>query len=486
MITNQPVNNHDDMRTVTDNILRDAGLSIEDSGGKVTFAGKEPVRKTVMKAGASAACVLAANAVAEAAIWKERTGEGQDIHVDLRKAWIEQSPWQRDAIPYTLINGVSKMFNLNMFGTGAPLTPTRDGRWMIMSPLYPSQEHKILNLLNSGPAEDQLRQATIKRDALEMEAMAQEVQVPFHMVRTKEEFEASEHWEAHSTTPLIHVEKIGESDPIPLPQGERPLSGLRALCMVHAVAGPSCPRALAAQGAECLNLNMPDWVEFGNFFFQADTGLRQAYLDARKPENRKQVYKLIEDADVFVDNLRPGVVDKEGYSAEALAERKPGIIAVSVKLNTHTGPWSLWPGFDINAAGIVGVYTAEGTPDQPMLPQQVNVICDIMTGYLGAIGVKAALLRRAKEGGSYSVRVSLSQCVSYILSLGLNDKAMLDDLENLGEEHQIMKPNLVTGMTPFGEYTRAGSQVEGMKTPQYWDDPMLYVPGSCKPEWTTT
>ncbi len=486
MITQQTVNNHDDMRTVTDNILRDAGLSIKDSGGKVTFAGMEPVRKTVMKAAPSASCVLAANAVAEAAIWKERTGEGQDIHIDLRKAWIEQSPWQRDAIPYTTINGVSKMFNLNMFGTGAPLVPTRDGRWMIMCPLYPPQEHKILNLLNCGPAEDQLKQATIKRDSNELEAQAAEMQVPFHIVRTEEEFKASEHWEAHSQTPLIHIEKIADSEPEPLPQGKRPLSGLRVLSFVHAVAGPSCPRTLAAQGAECLNLNMPDWVEFGNFFFQADTGLRQAYLDARKPGNRKQVYGLIKDADVFVDNLRPGVADKEGYSAEALAERRPGIISVSVKLNTHTGPWSLWPGFDINAAGIVGLYTAEGTPDQPMLPQQVNVVCDIMTGYLGAIGAKAALLRRAKEGGSYSVRVSLAQCVSYIMSLGLNDKAMLGELESLGAEHQIMKPNLVTGMTPFGEYTRAGSQVEMSKTPQDWDDPMLYVPGSCLPEWTTT
>ena len=111
MNTNQPVNNHDDMRKVTDNVLRDAGLTIEDSGGKVTFAGKEPVRKTVMKAGASAAIILAANAVADAAIWKERTGKGQDIHVDLRKAWIEQSPWQADALPYTLMSGIPKMFN---------------------------------------------------------------------------------------------------------------------------------------------------------------------------------------------------------------------------------------------------------------------------------------------------------------------------------------------------------------------------------------
>ena len=106
MITDQPVNSHEDMHKVADNILRDAGMTIEDSGGKVTFAGKEPVRKTVIKAGATAGCVLAANAVADAAVWKERTGEGQDIHFDLRKAWNEQSPLQKDSLNYTMINSV--------------------------------------------------------------------------------------------------------------------------------------------------------------------------------------------------------------------------------------------------------------------------------------------------------------------------------------------------------------------------------------------
>jgi crotonobetainyl-CoA:carnitine CoA-transferase CaiB-like acyl-CoA transferase len=139
----------------------------------------------------------------------------------------------------------------------------------------------------------------------------------------------------------------------------------------------------------------------------------------------------------------------------------------------------------VNAAGICGLYTAEGTPDQPLLPQQVNVICDIMTGYLGAIGVKAALLRRAKEGGSYSVRISLTQCVQFIMSLGLNDKKVIENLEDLGPEHQIMKPNLITGQTAFGEVTKPGSQVEMSKTPQSWNDPILHVPGSCKAEWLT-
>ncbi|MFA9476228.1 MAG: CoA transferase, partial [Filomicrobium sp.] len=375
MILDQVVTTHDDMHKVADDMLREVGMRIGDCGGSVTFAGMEPVRKTVIKAGAAPAIILASNAVAEAAIWRERTGEGQDIHVDLRKAWIEQSPWQLDAVPYTLVNGQHKMFNLGSYVVTNPIVPSRDGRWMVMCPLYPSQERDFLRLMNCGAAPEQIAQATIKREALEMEAAAAAAQVPLQMIRTKAEFEASEQGQVHAETPLISIQKIGEGDPVPLPQGERPLSGLRCLSFVHAVAGPCCPRTLAGQGAECLNINMPDWIEYGNFFYQADIGLRQAYLDARKPENRQHIYKLIEDADVFVDNLRPGVADGEGYSHQALAERKPGIIAVSVKLMAHRGPWSLWPGFDVNAAGIAGLYTAEGTPDQPMLPQQVNVIC---------------------------------------------------------------------------------------------------------------
>ncbi len=483
MVTNQVVNNHDDLRKVVDNILRDVGLDISMSGGKVTFAGKDPVRKTVVKVGGATAAVLAANAIADAAIWKERTGESQDVHVDLRKAWIEQSPWQVDAAPYTLINGTCKTFNINVVGIMNPVLPTRDGRFMTICPIYPSQQRKFLSLLNSGPSEDQMRQATIKRDASELEAAAEVAQIPMHMVRTAEEFAATEQGKIQWEMPLIHIEKIADGDPVPLPDGKRPLSGLKVLNMVHAVAGPCVQRALTAQGAESLNINMPDWVEYENFFFQADVGMKQAYLDARKPQNREKVYDLIKDADVFVENLRPGVVDREGYSAQAFAEKNPGIIYCSVKMMAHEGPWSHWAGFDVNAAGVVGWYTAEGTPDQPLLPQQVNVVCDILTGYMGAIGVKAALLRRAKEGGSYKVSVSLSQVASYMMSLGLNSKEDLANLENLGADHQIIKPNIQKGMTPFGEFVRAGSQVDKMKTPQFWDDPMLHVPGSELPEW---
>ena len=169
MITDQPVETHDDMLKVTDNILKDAGMTVKDSGGKVSFAGKEPVRKTVIKAGATTSCVLAANAVTDAAIWKERTGEGQDIHIDLRKAWIEQSPWQKDAMRYTLINGMSKAWNPRVFVINPQLARARDGRWMVLAISYPSQQQKAMRLLNCGPDIEQVRTAMARLHSDELE-----------------------------------------------------------------------------------------------------------------------------------------------------------------------------------------------------------------------------------------------------------------------------------------------------------------------------
>jgi crotonobetainyl-CoA:carnitine CoA-transferase CaiB-like acyl-CoA transferase len=68
-------------------------------------------------------------------------------------------------------------------------------------------------------------------------------------------------------------------------------------------------------------------------------------------------------------------------------------------------------GYDFTAAGLCGLYCDIGSADQPQLPHGVNVVCDMLTGYLGSIGVQAALLRRAAEGGSYKVTVTLSQTI---------------------------------------------------------------------------
>jgi crotonobetainyl-CoA:carnitine CoA-transferase CaiB-like acyl-CoA transferase len=219
------------------------------------------------------------------------------------------------------------------------------------------------------------------------------------------------------------------------------------------------------------------------FFTQSDAGVRQAFLDARRPENRHHVYALVEDADVFVENLRPQLAAREGYAAEDLAVVRPGIIYARIKLNTVEGPWANWVGFDLSAGAFTGLYAAEGSLEQPRLPGGVNVVVDFLCGMLTAAAVQAALIRRAKEGGSYRITVTLAQVTTFEMSLGLNNKRQLLDLEALGPEHEIQQPNLVTRMTPFGEFTRLGSQVEMSRTPEFWTDPILVPIGSCRPKW---
>ena len=483
MFSYQPVDDHDDLLKIVDGILLEAGLDRSETGGTVTFAGLDPIRPTHIKVGAAAAAVTTANAIASAIIWKRRTGESQDIHVDLRKAYVSQSAWQDTLAACTLVNGTPQMMGGNVGELGSHILPTRDGRFVILTSLYSSNTASIMELLDSGTSPRQLERATLKWDAQDLENAAQDAGVPLAICRTRAEYETTEQYQHHAGTPLIHIEKIGDSAPEPLPAGDRPLSGLRALGMVHVVAGPTVLRQLSAQGADALNLNTLNWVEEPTLYWQCQAGMRQAYMDARVDGNRKAIYELVRDADVFVENLRPGLAAKQGYSAGELAKFRPGIIYVTIKLNTATGPWANWMGYDFTAAGFAGMFCDIGSKDQPELPHGVNVVCDFLTGYLATLGVQAALLRRAAEGGSYKVTVTLAQTIMFEQALGLVDSGQLLELANLGPEHQPITPNLQTGPTAFGEFTRLGSQIEMSRTPEYWADPIISPVGSSKPEW---
>jgi crotonobetainyl-CoA:carnitine CoA-transferase CaiB-like acyl-CoA transferase len=483
MFSYRPVSDHQDLLNVVDGLLQEAGLDRMDMDGQLTFAGMDPIRPTHIKVGCASAALSSANAIASAIIWKQRSGQGQDIHVDLRRAYAIQSPWQDVLADCTLVNGTPQMMGGNVGEAGTYILPTRDGRFVSLTAEYSSNAQRTMGLLDSGTLPKQLERATRKWDAIDLENAAQAAFVPLVICRTRKEYQSTEQYQRHASAPLIQIEKIGDSDPEPFPSGSRPLSGIRALGMVHVVAGPVVLRQLSAQGADCLNLNTLNWIEQPTIYWQCQAGMRQAFLDARSDGNRKAIYELVKGADVFVENLRPQLAAKQGFSAETLAQYRPGIIYVTVKLNTSSGPWADWVGYDFTAAGLCGLYCDIGSADQPQLPHGVNVVCDMLTGYLGSIGVQAALLRRAAEGGSYKVTVTLSQTIMFEQALGLVSNDLLLNLDKLGPEHQPIKPNLQTGQTAFGEFTRLGSQVEMSKTPEYWEDPIISPIGSSKPEW---
>ena len=485
MKIDQTVDSHEDLFKVVDNLLSEVGVDRKDLKGKLTFAGLDPIRPTVLKVGAAGAAVGAANAILSALIHQEKTGEGQDIHVDLRQAYVNQSKWQDTLADCVTVNGQSRIVGPNAFGEfdNLHLLPTSDNRWVMVSGCYPSQFLKMTQIFNSGFTQEQLSAVSIKHTADELEAMGNSAMLPITNVRTQKEFQASEHWDSHVTTPLIDIKKVGDSDPEPFPKGgAQPLSGLRSLSMVHVVAAPHTQATIAGAGADGLNVHPRDWYEEEMFFFSTHIGYRHASVNPFK--ERDVVYKLVEGADIYIENLRPGLADREGYSAEQLAQLRPGIVAASVKLNTP-GPYSQMPGFDFNAGAITGLFTECGTASSPAYPNAVNVICDLLTGKMAAIGIQAALLRRAREGGSYSVNVSLAQGATWLMSLGLIPKTELLDIASMGPDHQPIKPNVISGKTAWGDTTVIGSVVEMSKTPESWRSPITMPPGSSYPKWLT-
>ncbi|CAN7628834.1 CoA transferase [Phenylobacterium sp. LjRoot219] len=220
--------------------------------------------------------------------------------------------------------------------------------------------------------------------------------------------------------PLIEVTRIGDSAPEPLrPVGTLPFSGYRALGMGHVIAGAG-GRSLALHGTDVLNLWRPGEGEQETVYASANVGVRSAWLDPRA--DRTLLSELLREADIFFHNRRPAFLREIALMPEEAARERPGLIYVSISLHGLHGPWAERPGFDQSAGCVSGIMALEGSPEQPQLPPIV-VVNDYLTAWLAQVGVVSALRRRAEEGGSYHVHVSLTRVALWILSLGIFDKA---------------------------------------------------------------
>jgi crotonobetainyl-CoA:carnitine CoA-transferase CaiB-like acyl-CoA transferase len=472
-----------DLRAETNEVLKEVGLTTADSGGKLSFFGQDPIIPSPHRFGTMAAVGLAAKATAVAALWKSRTGEGQDIHVDVRKALKRFSGFFEGK--WELINGrgpTQGADRYNPFWEIPLFRKTRDGRHVVAINIYPGLHSCALNFLKCSDSPESVNNAIAQWNADDLESAAQEAGVVFAKVRTNEEFrKEAQYTEVLSKMPLIILEKIGESGPVPFKRGAKsPLEGIRALGMGHVIAGAGIGRDLACYGADVLNTWRPNDTEVEGFAWDVQVGMRSAILNGSK-EDCAKFDRLLKDADVFFSNRRPGYLEKYGLTAEELSQQKPGLIHAKVVLNGEQGPWSKWVGFDEIGAAVAGVFANEGTLSQPSSPPLIP-ICDNVVGWLATIGVLEALRRRATEGGSYRVVVSLTRTVLWLLSLGVFDKAYAKATAGSTEEHSPVAPDLFTAETPLGTYQGMTDQVVMSRTPSSFRT-VLVPRGSSKPEW---
>src|SRR5262249_28640245 len=271
-------------------------------------------------------------------------------------------------------------------------------------------------------------------------------------VRTFDEFRKEQQYtDVLSRMPLIALEKIGNSEPIPFTKNAAgPLDGICAFGMGHVIAGAGIGRDLAQHGADVLNIWRPGDTEVESFAWDVQVGMRQTILDSFKEDSAK-FDRLLRGADVFFANKRPGYLERNGLDAEELCAKKPGLVHATVLMHGATGPWKNRPGFDEIGAAVTGLFCIEGTPTEPKSPPIIP-ICDNVMGWLGTVGILAALHRRAVEGGSYRVTVSLSRTVLWLLSLGIFDKDYARATVGTSDEHADIAPDLFTAGAPLGTY----------------------------------
>ncbi|MEU0969078.1 CoA transferase [Streptomyces sp. NPDC005917] len=472
-------------------VLASAGLRPEDSGGEITFIGADPIVPSIMRLGAVPALGMTAKSVALAALWRRRTGEGQDITMDLRKA------------PHRLCPFYDKKWELlNGYPGGTPSDPanplgfdfyqTRDGRWVIPLNPYPKIKNAVYKLLHTWPEKQAVADAISKWDAADLERAGDETGVVMPMLRSTEEFLREPAYEYIAQQPLIKIEKIGDSEPEPLSAAAaQPLSGLRALGMGHIIAGAGVGRDLAQHGADVLNIWRPNELEHDSTYNTANVGVRSTTIDPYAPEGRAKIRGLLRDADLFYANRRPGYLEKVGLSAEEAADIRPGIIHISISLAGETGPWAHRVGFDQTAGALSGIMLMEGEDgvaaqptSTPALPY-ISVVNDYVLSWLATTGALAALMRRATDGGSYRVTLNLTRIATWILSLGIFDRdyahatALNPDPDS---PHAYLDPDTFTADTPCGHYQGVTDQIIMTRTPGHFRD-VLLPRGSSAPLW---
>jgi crotonobetainyl-CoA:carnitine CoA-transferase CaiB-like acyl-CoA transferase len=461
-----------------DELLWAVGLSRAQTGGTVSFAGEDPIVASAHRLGACIGIPMMANAVAALALHRLRGGPTQDLRLDLRQAVHSINP---GVFWHPTLNGELAPHPLVLDNPFLAM-PYRsaDGRWIMATGVYPRLAAMWCRFLDVPPDMGRVAAAMAGWNAFDLEEAASAAGLPVTVVRTPGEWLAHAQGALLATQPVVGLERIGDAPARDLGPARRPFDGVRVLSFTHAVAGPTVGRTLAEHGADVLCATRPNDYEHEFIYDEANVGSRSAYLDLDSETGQERLAGLLADGDVVVNNHRGGSLERHGLEPRELAARHPGLVHVSVTCYGSSGPWAERGGFDMNGSAASGLMTLEGSEAEPRLPV-TGLINDYITGYMGAIGAAAALVKRAVEGGSWHVTVSLTRTAMWCGSLGLVDPA----LAGRDEEHSLREPDPYDARTPLGDVHMLAPPVRFSRTRPSWPDPILVPRGSSRAEWRT-
>jgi len=285
------------------------------------------------------------------------------------------------------------------------------------------------------------------RTAEEWDVLATQVLLPLTRMRTSAAWMESQHAQDAGISVLVDDPKYGRIwQPGPsvrwrgplsadaTPPSERPvvirataatspltaaLEGFRIVDTTQVLAGPTAARTLAEFGAEVMKINNP-WEEGAGYRWQVhryhtdvNRGKRTMLIDLKRPEGLAILWRLVESADAFLQNLRLGVAERLGIGYEQVRAHKPDIVYLSVSAFGYGGAWQYRPGYEPNAQAITGLQARMGGGvDRPA--GQPFAINDYCTGLLGAFGLGLGLLHRLRTGEGQCIETSLGHAATFL------------------------------------------------------------------------
>ena len=438
--------------------------------------GTDPVLPTSFKITETSTAALSAVGLAINDLWEIRTGKRQDIAINSRQATASLRSGKymdMDTAPVsTERNPVMGVY------------PAQNGRWSYLHCNFPNHRAAALKVLGVAEDKEEVRRAVSQWDALELEEAIIAAKGAGGMVRSMEEWGNHPQAAAIRSLPLMEIIKIADSPPETLPEGGRPLSGVRVLDLTRVLAGPTCARTMAEHGADVLKITASHLPNIGYQEYETGHGKLSANLDLRDNGDLETLHGLIRDTDIFSQGYRPGTLGDRGLSPESLAKIRPGIIYISLSAFSHLGPWSSRRGFDTVVQTVSGITDRQGRlfPGAEAGPQFYPVSAiDYLTGYLMAFGGLVALARRAREGGSWLVRISLAQTGRWLVDQGQVPETALKGVPSEFSDSEI-KQWSTSSETPVGKLGHLSPVLELSETRAHWARPSVPL-GYNDPIW---
>jgi len=457
-------------------ILPIAGWNEKRADEVEITGGSDPVLPTTFKVTETGSATLAAVGLAASDLWEIRTGRRQAISLDARQATASLRSGR-----YLVMEDTPVDFGRNPV---VGMYPAKNGEWVYLHGNFPHHRAATLKILGVPEDPEAVAKAVLQWDALELEEAIIAAGSAGGKVRSMEEWATHPQAAALATLPLMEIIRIGDSRPEPLPKGDRPLSGIRVLDLTRVIAGPTCGRTLAEHGADVLKITGAHLPSIGRQEFDTGHGKLSAQLDLREAKDKEILRGLVREADVFSQGYRPGTLGNRGFSPEALADLRPGIVAVSLCAFSHVGPWSQRRGFDTVVQAVSGIAVRQGQvmPGAKPGPQFYPVSAiDFLTGYLMAFGTMVALARRTREGGGWLVRISLAQVGRWLVNRGQLPESAVKGVANEFTPEELKRWS-ISSNTPLGRLQHLGPTLHMSETAPRWERPVAPL-GYHQPVW---